>query len=100
MTVKRQKYDPELKRKAVAMASEPGIQQARVARNLGIEPKSLSRWIQESKLHGSKAFAGNGVAILSDEQKRIRELEAKLKDTEIERDILKKAVAIFSKTPK
>jgi transposase-like protein len=34
------------------------------------------------------------------DQKRIRDLEKKLKDTEMERDILKKAMAIFSRTSK
>jgi len=37
---------------------------------------------------------------LTEEQKRIRELEEKLRDTEMERDILKKAMAIFSRTSK
>jgi len=37
---------------------------------------------------------------LTPEQKRIRELEKKLKDAEMERDILKKAMAIFSRTSK
>ncbi|MFT6112476.1 MAG: transposase [Bacteroidia bacterium] len=35
---------------------------------------------------------------MTDEQKEIAELKKKLKDTELERDILKKAVGIFSKS--
>jgi len=37
---------------------------------------------------------------LTIQQQRIRELEKKLKDAEMERDILKKAMAIFSRAPK
>ena len=33
---------------------------------------------------------------MTDEQKEIAEMKKKLRDTEIERDILKKAIAIFS----
>lgn len=100
MTTDRRQYDPELKRNAVALALEPGKSQANVARSLGINPRLLNRWIHESKEHGNSAFSGNGIAILTEEQRKIRELEARLRDAEIERDILKKAVAIFSKTPK
>jgi transposase-like protein len=37
---------------------------------------------------------------MSPQEQRIRELEKKLKDAEMERDILKKAMAIFSRAPK
>jgi predicted RNase H-like nuclease (RuvC/YqgF family) len=37
---------------------------------------------------------------LTQDQRRIRALEKKLKDTEMERDILKKAMAIISRTSK
>jgi transposase len=46
------------------------------------------------------AFPGNGNEALTLEQKRIKELEKALRDTEMERDILKKAVGIFSRMPK
>jgi len=45
-------------------------------------------------------FPDNGIEALTPDQKRIRELEKKLRDTEMERDILKKAMAIFSRTSK
>ena len=51
---------------------------------------------QESEL----AFPGHGKMALTPDQKRIRDLEKKLKDTEMERDILKKAMAIFSRASK
>ena len=43
-------------------------------------------------------FTGNGVVALSPEEKEIRQLKRELKDAQMERDILKKAVGIFSKT--
>ena len=49
---------------------------------------------------GELAFPGNGKIALTQDQERIRELEKELKDTEMERDILKKAMAIFSSAPK
>ncbi len=49
---------------------------------------------------GQIAFPGQGKQGLTDEQGRIRELEKQLKDAELDRDILKKALAIFSRAPK
>ena len=38
--------------------------------------------------------------MITEEQKKIRDLEKRLRDAEMERDILKKAMHIFSKTSK
>ena len=49
---------------------------------------------------GELAFPGKGKEALTSQEKEIRELKKRLKDAEMERDILKKAMAIFSKAPK
>jgi len=97
----RRKYDRDFKRNAVLLSQEPGRTVSQVAKNLGIGKDLLYRWRREY-LHsnGRSAFPGNGIEALTAEEKRIKELEKKLRDTEMERDILKKAVAIFSKAPK
>ena len=97
---KRRKYDRDFKRNAVLLCAEPDRTVAEVAENLGIA-KDLYRWRREYHLpNGKPVFPGNGVEALTDEQKRIRELEKELRETQMERDILKKAMAIFSKAPK
>lgn len=45
-------------------------------------------------------FPGHGKQKLTPEQEEIQRLKKELRETQIERDILKKAVAIFSKGPK
>lgn len=98
---KRRKYDRDFKRNAVLLCSEPGRSIPEVAENLGINKDLLYRWCREyHKSTGRPVFPGNGIASLTEDQRRIRELEKKLKDTEMERDILKKAMAIFSRAPK
>jgi len=67
---------------------------------LGINSDLIYRWRRQQLDNGELAFPGHGKMALTQEQKRIRELEKKLKDTEMERDILKKAMAIFSRTSK
>ncbi len=98
---KRRKYDQDFKRNAVLLCSEPGRTVSEVAQNLGIAKDLLYRWRREYHMaNGKPVFPGNGIEALTEEQKRIRELEKQLRETEMERDILKKAMAIFSKAPK
>lgn len=96
----RRKYDSDFKRSAVLLSEEPGRTVAEVAESLGIGKDLIYRWRRQMRERGEIAFPGNGKIALTAEQMRIRELEKKLKDTEMERDILKKAMAIFSRTSK
>lgn len=86
----RRKYDSDFKRSAVLLSEEPGRTVAEVAENLGVGKDLIYRWRRQMRERGEIAFPGNGKIALTSEQKRIRELEKKLKDTEMERDILKK----------
>jgi transposase-like protein len=97
---KRAKYTSEFKRDALTLSQSPGYTVAAAARSLGIAETQIYRWRKELEQKGALAFPGKGNMALSDKDKQIRELERRLKDTEMERDILKKAVGIFSKVPK
>jgi transposase len=96
----RRKYDPDFKRNAVRLTEEPGRTVTGVAENLGISKDLLYRWRRAHRANKELAFPGNGREALTPEQQRIRDLEKKLNNAEMERDILKKAMAIFSRAPK
>ena len=97
---KRKKYDEEFKRDAVELSNRPNKTIKEVAENLGIPYGTLSRWRREYKDKGEFAFPGHGKQKLTPEQKEIKRLKKELNDTKEERDILKKAVSIFSKKTK
>ena len=97
---RRRKYDLEFKRNAVLMTMEMDRSVKEVAADLGIAADLLSRWRREYAARQELAFPGNGKEALSEEERRIRELEKRLRDVEVERDILKKAMAIFSRASK
>ena len=97
---KRRRYDAEFKRNAIALAEEPGRTAHSVEQSLGIANGMIGKWKRQLTKDGNLAFPGNGIEALTSEQKRIRDLEKRLRDAEMDRDILKKALAIFSKTPK
>jgi len=100
MSVQRRKFDQDFKRNAVHLAEEPGRTVIEVADKLGISKDLLYKWRHELQLREGLAFPGHGRQALTEQERRIKELEKKLKDAEMERDILKKAMAIFSRAPK
>ena len=97
---KRRRYDAEFKRNAITLSEEPGRTAHSVEQSLGIANGMIGKWKRQLSQNGELAFPGNGIEELTSEQKKIRDLEKRLRDAEMDRDILKKALAIFSKTPK
>ena len=96
MKRKRTNYDRSFKIMAVELAEAKGSIPA-TAEELGIKADLIRRWTREQKEKGSASFSGQGVAGLTEDQKEIARLRKELKEAQIERDILKKAVSIFSK---
>ena len=91
---KRRTYDQEFKREAVRLVIEEQMRVSRVARDLGINENLLSKWKREYESQGSEAFPGKGR--LSSQEAEIARLRAENRRLTMERDILKKAVGIFS----
>jgi len=91
--MKKRVYDVAFKQMAVALSDAKGsVKEA--AEELDIDPGGISKWKNQYK--GGPA-SGTSVSHLSDEQKEIRRLQKELKGAQQERDILKKAVGIFSR---
>lgn len=95
----RKTYDDAFKRQSVELAKERK-NKSELARELGIGVTLLYKWCKESEEFGEASFPGNGNLKLTPEQERIRELEKKLAAVELEHEILKKAIGIFSKAGK
>ena len=89
--------DKEFKIEAVRLASEPGNTQTGIERDLGISHGIISRWKRELRKDGDQAFPGKGRLKLDDDE--MRRLKRENERLRRERDILKKAVAIFSEDP-
>ena len=84
-------YDRDFKISAVKMVTEGGQKSSEVARSLGMHPNQLYSWKRKFSNNGEKAFPGKGHLT------EISALRKQLRDVEMERDILKKVVGIFSK---
>jgi transposase len=88
---RKKRFDRVFKAEAVKMVTEGGQKASEVARSLGIHPNQLYSWKRKITDDGDKAFPGKG------HLSELAALRRKLRDVEMERDILKKAVGIFSK---
>jgi transposase len=95
MSREKRNYTVEFKEKAVELSYARGSA-VEICRELDIHTSVLNRWRRESDAYGRNSFPGKGNPKLTDQQREIAELKKKLRDAELERDILKKATAIFS----
>ena len=94
----RRKFTKEFKIEAVRLVKQRAGKVTEVADNLGIHPVVLHRWIREFSEDPEYAFPGQGKMRTPDEE--VHKLKKELKDLKEERDILKKALAIFSRQRK
>jgi len=88
-------YPREFKLEAVALVKSSGKSVSEIERELGITPGLLAKWKARLKADGEQAFPGKGR--LKEDEELIRQLK---RDNELlrqEREVLKKALAIFSK---
>jgi transposase len=88
-------YTPEFKCEAVRLAQTSGKSIAQIARELGISDTSIHQWRRELAAHGPEAFPGSGHQTAQEEE--VRRLKRELEVVKQERDILKKAISIFSR---
>ena len=90
----RHTHDKTLKQEAVRLVQTGGKSQRQIADALGIGLRTLSRWWTEAAESGERAFVGSGnLQPEAQEMRRLRRENALLRQ---ERDLRKKALAIFS----
>lgn len=94
MPKQQRTFTKEFKLEAVQLVQTSGKSQVQVARDLGIADSTLHHWGKEFADGGANAFVGSGHQ--SAEAEEVRRLKRELEGTRQERDILKKALAIFS----
>jgi transposase len=94
---KRRTFDREFKQMVVEL-SKNRDDIVELALEMDIRPDLIYRWRRLAEVYKEASFPGHGNQILTEEQKEIVRLKKELRDAQLERDILKKAVSIFSKS--
>ena len=95
MQKEQRTFTREFKQKAVQLVRSSTKSQAQIARDLGIADSTLHHWCKQFSEHGEQAFPGSGHQTPQDEE--IRHLKRENELLRQERDILKKAIGIFSR---
>jgi len=97
------KYSPTFKEEACRLARQEGYNPASAAKSLGIPEATLVYWLRRRRLADQPLPAGGmpvgGDAAGADPRAQaiqIRELQAKVRRLEMEKEILKKATAFFA----
>ena len=92
MAQQRKRYPTEFKQDAVRLALQGDVPKTQIARELGITEKMLHSWISQfgPPKPGQPALRPTG------EQTELQEWRRRALRAEQERDILKKALGIFS----
>jgi len=87
-------YDKEFKLSAVKLYLSGERSARQLSHELGVAQSTLSEWIKAYQASGKEGFLGKGHVKGSDEE--LIKLHKELAIVREERDILKKAVGIFS----
>ncbi len=89
----RPAYPPEFRARAVELARASELPPSQVARDLGIDPDTLRRWLRRADVD-----AGRLPGATTDEQAELVRLRREVALLREERDILQKATAYFART--
>jgi transposase len=96
--MRRRKFSKQFKIDAVELTLKEEKTVKEIADDLGIRVALLYRWRQNHLTAKENAFPGTGHA-KDAESEKIRQLERQLRLVTEEREILKKACAVFMKAP-
>src|SRR6266581_3508056 len=96
MPKEQKTFTREFKVEAVQLVQSSKKSQAQIARDLGIADSTLHHWCRQFSEQGEQAFPGSGHQLPQEEE--IRHLKRENDLLRQERDILKKAIGIFSRS--
>ena len=99
MSKKQIAHTDEFRRETVRLLESSGKSVPELAREMGVNEKSLYRWrSQYGTSNGSTKSANRPRSTQAELEAEIKRLRRELKTVEQERDILKKAISIFSRS--
>jgi len=90
---KTKRYTPEFKEQAARKVIDNSLPIAQVARELGVNDTTLGFWVKAYR----KKLAGQPLPSDMPDDERVRELERRVRDLEMENAFLKKAAAYFAR---
>jgi len=94
----KKRHSEEFKKETVRLVIQSGRKVRQVAEELGLNYWTVKEWIKKYGKQEHENLVASGLKMTPEEENRL--LKKELADIAEERDILKKAIAVFSKKPK
>ena len=92
----RRSFTEDFKAGAVSLVLDEGKSVAQAARDLDLTVSALRNWVERARADRTKGRTGLTTA----EREELSTLRKKVRELQMERDILKKAAAFFAKESK
>jgi transposase len=97
MSKPRKQYTKEEKLEIVKLSLAANQSIKDLAGRFEVSENTIYKWRRIYLKNKDTSFPGKGNKTMTESERKIEELEKELRETRLERDILKKAVGIFSK---
>lgn len=98
MSKLRKTYTKAEKLEIVSLSLEEDQSVKELALRFDISQNTIYNWRNQYAKHKADSFPGKGNKIMSDSEREIAALKKELRESQLEVEILKKAVHIFSNT--
>ena len=95
----RKIYTREFKQRAASMVLDDNCSVTDVCASMDVGPTALRRWVDQVREERKKGQPVAGTKAISDEQRELQQLRARIKRLETEAEILKKATALLMSDP-
>lgn len=90
---RRPNFSPEFRLEAAQLVVDQNYSVREAAEAMGVGNSTMDKWVRQ--LRSERRGESPKATPMTDEQRRIRELEKQVKHLEMEKDILKKASALL-----
>jgi len=91
---KRRAFTREYKAEVVELIRRSGRSIGAISKELGLTETAVRRWVEQAEVDQGRGAAG---ALTTAERDELSQLRRRVKQLEMEREILKKAAAFFAK---
>ncbi len=93
MNKTRKNFDPQLRLDAAQLVVDQGYTIKQASESMGVSKTSMENWVRQ--LRQERQGKTPKGAAMTEEQRKIKELEKRIRQIELEKEILKKATALL-----
>lgn len=94
MTRQRNRFSTAFKLEVIALVTEQGYSIRQAAESMGVGKSTLDKWVRQYRQE-KQGLTPDGSKALTPEQQEIQQLKKRIKQLELEKDILKQASVLL-----